>query len=481
MKRSTLKRQLNKDISSASRSDFSKVMEKCKGEDKGERVAVLAHSGERAERSSIIKYLLGALAILLMIGAVVFMLLDKPTEQAPNAPASPISPPKTSGGYFVIDINPSIKISYNESGVVTGTEALNEDADVLLVNLSLEGKTPEEAIDAIFDKCIQLGYFSAERENNAVMASALTEGGERDEAMTEQVKKHFSNQFSKKKIRGVVITGVQNSALDEQAGKYGIDSQKYALILEYKELGGELAEDMYDDISISELYEGISQKAKERHEQIINEAKDSFKLTENMLFDSLKGEISKLINVVIIGDLENDIEEIFPSLPEAPATPNIPEKSENQPQGIPSMPRSISSESGTSSPSAILNACLVAIDEFRQAGDFIGAVNKTLETLEAIKLLDPSLSEDIDSSISKVNGLLEEFKGKKTELDSATASAQEKNDARLEAFKDNKGGAHEDVEKWQQDKEGELASSWYEYKKQWESERQNDLKNPPHK
>ena len=35
---------------------------------------------------------------------------------------------------------------------------------------------------------------------------------------------------------------------------------------------------------------------------------------------------------------------------------------------------------------------------------------------------------------------------------------------------------HDDVEEWQRERESEIASSWYEMKKQWNNDRKNDLK-----
>ena len=62
------------------------------------------------------------------------------------------------------------------------------------------------------------------------------------------------------------------------------------------------------------------------------------------------------------------------------------------------------------------------------------------------------------------------------ELSALKASAEETNSARLDAFKDKPQGEHENVDDWQKEKEDEIASSWYELKKQWDNERKNDLK-----
>lgn len=56
--------------------------------------------------------------------------------------------------------------------------------------------------------------------------------------MTAEMKGLLSEAFASNKIRGVVITGVENAQLEEAAQKYGIDAQKYALILSYLALGG---------------------------------------------------------------------------------------------------------------------------------------------------------------------------------------------------------------------------------------------------
>ncbi len=55
-------------------------------------------------------------------------------------------------------------------------------------------------------------------------------------------------------------------------------------------------------------------------------------------------------------------------------------------------------------------------------------------------------------------------------------SAEQVNLDRLDAFKNVSYEKHDDVEEWQRERESEIASSWYEMKKQWNNDRKNDLK-----
>ncbi|MFQ7076593.1 MAG: hypothetical protein ACLRSW_00805 [Christensenellaceae bacterium] len=89
--------------------------------------------------------------------------------------------------------------------------------------------------------------------------------------MTLEMKKLLSEEFSSNKIRGVVITGVDNPDLEREAAKYGIDAQKYALIQTYLALGGKLAEEENKNILVRDLYSFISEKQEELKEEEIAE------------------------------------------------------------------------------------------------------------------------------------------------------------------------------------------------------------------
>lgn len=469
MKRREIEKQLKNDLSVASHSDFSKIVERCDTSDSRstvkERVLVTA-GGEGTKRSTLkpMIFVWISLAFLLVCAVMLIMMGN-------NAPSS------KSGGYFVIDINPSVKIAYDKDGKVTEVTPLNEDADVLLVGVDFNGKSTDEAVTLLFDKCVQLGYFSSERDNNAVMASAVSDNGERDEKMTEQIKKCFSNEFSSKKIRGVVITGVQNPTLDAEAQGYGIDSQKYGLILEYLELGGELDESEYDDISISELYKKISDKQKEIKRESIKEAQGKHDEAKNKVFTS----IERIVNE-IKAELQAHIEDSETQNGNSASVPaHTPDKN---PETLPNAPRANEGAPEQNGDDEKYQDFIDKLDayetELKSSKDIdcAGAVDALLKILNEIKadLQDERLASLIDESTIEIQTLLDTFSQKSNELSSLNASAEETNSARLEAFKDKGNGSDENVDDWQKSKENEIASSWYELKKQWNNERNNDLK-----
>ncbi len=64
----------------------------------------------------------------------------------------------TSASYIAVDINPSIILTTNPWEKVVEVEALNEDAETLLVDLVLIGLQADEAIELIIAEATEMGY-----------------------------------------------------------------------------------------------------------------------------------------------------------------------------------------------------------------------------------------------------------------------------------------------------------------------------------
>jgi hypothetical protein len=92
-----------------------------------------------------------------------------------TTPKTPVSETyKVANAYVTLDINPSVEIMTDESGLVCDVNPLNSDADLLLVDADLKGKTIEEVIDELVDTATDLGYIT-ETDDNAVVVTAETE------------------------------------------------------------------------------------------------------------------------------------------------------------------------------------------------------------------------------------------------------------------------------------------------------------------
>ncbi|QWB95739.1 hypothetical protein KHQ89_07350 [Mycoplasmatota bacterium] len=72
--------------------------------------------------------------------------------------------------YVTVDINPSVELVINQREKVIYVNALNEDAEVLLMDLDLIGLDVDEAMDLIIEKSIALGYIDVDSEETIVSA-----------------------------------------------------------------------------------------------------------------------------------------------------------------------------------------------------------------------------------------------------------------------------------------------------------------------
>ncbi|MBQ7760849.1 MAG: hypothetical protein IJ400_02225 [Clostridia bacterium] len=209
-----IEKKIKNEINNIATPDFSRVAIECGiSTNNGVKIKKTAlasgygseeySSGFTAKKSVILSVVL--ILIVALISIVSLKLMNKEED------------PFINGGHFIIDINPSIEISYDEDGMVTSVSPLNEDAEVLLYGVELTGKPYEQVVTTIIDNCLELGYISTERADNAVMTTAVTVNGEKNEKMTEIIKGAFTKEFSSRKILGVVITGVENPELNKEA------------------------------------------------------------------------------------------------------------------------------------------------------------------------------------------------------------------------------------------------------------------------
>lgn len=74
-----------------------------------------------------------------------------------------------------IDINPSVELVADADGKVVSVRGENDDAEVLLYNEEIEGKTVEEAVQKIVELSVDLGYIDGDESAISVMVSASSD------------------------------------------------------------------------------------------------------------------------------------------------------------------------------------------------------------------------------------------------------------------------------------------------------------------
>lgn len=418
---------LKNEIKKSARTDYSLIRERCgiKPDNLKNRELkmVLADGNEVAASSSKRNIIFVSLVAIITIIVSLYIIISK-------IPSNSYQPSK---GYFIIDINPSIEICYDENGVVTQVNPLNEDAEVLLLSLDFSEKHYTDAVKKIVDSCIELGYISPDRADNAIMTTAVSEDGFKDDYMTNEIKKAFSSEFSNRKIPGVVITGVESPELKNEAQRFGIDAQKYALIKEYLGVGGELAEQEYGEISIRELYKGIYEKEKEAKKQLIDELIEKEKQNKINSIESVKSIANKIAD-------------------------QINKKLEHIPEWEEGFYIEILSQ---------IETLILELEDLE-------TIEEISEKLEVLKGIVGDGKHNIHVEFDIVDKAINDFKSSSQSLKEANKKPEEKREELLNEFGEIKeGSADVNIEDWQKEFENQFSSSWYEYKDKWKNDREN--------
>ena len=435
MKRKDIEKRLREDVENVTPTDFSAVWKKCEAQENAfgevfeterELVTVGGNGvggGQRSGRRAM-GFIALATALLLVLSVCIGWAAGWFSKKSPF-----------DKGSFIIDINPSVEVTYDENGTTTAVTGLNEDGRVLISGLSLVGKAYGDAADEIFSRCVTLGYFSTARENNAVLVSAVKDDGATDEKMTKNVCSLFSKKFVEKNMRGVALTGIFDESLQGKAEEHGINTQKYALIQEYESLARELGveseieEDEYKTISIREIYEKI--------EELEDRLKDA--------------EVGKLE--------QNSISK---------AVEKITEIIENMEEGLHGKVQ--------------LETIKEGIEDAETVAECRALVNELMDMLSGMKEPNapnapPTVNtrELIERAYAEINAILKDIE-KLTEKGGFTE--EEYFEYREENFKDKEETPPEwddkDVKDWQKENKDKYYSDWLQLKKEWDKDRWYD-------
>jgi len=155
--------------------------------------------------------------------------------------------------YVVLDINPSVELVLDKDEVVEYANALNEDADLLLVNIDLEGLSAEAAIDLIIEEATKLGFIDPEAEETIVDVTTVTEDEEDDEALGEKIRENVNNAFTKRGMHGYAQMSPMTPEIIAEAEELGIGAGVLRLMKQAQELNPELTLEELLEMSVRDL------------------------------------------------------------------------------------------------------------------------------------------------------------------------------------------------------------------------------------
>ena len=196
--------------------------------------------------------------------------------------------------YMTLRINPEVGFFLNENNEVTDVVALNEDAEVLLSDLELIGKTASEVANIIVEECVEAGYIDVEATDTTVNVSIE---GEKVEELITNVKDKVNEYFKNNGIFGSAIND-DLSKYEELANDNEISRGKAKLIMLAVKLNPELTVEELKEMDVEELVKLCHKDVKENN--------FGYKLNEELKekFDALKNEYSERF------DLEAEINKL---------------------------------------------------------------------------------------------------------------------------------------------------------------------------
>jgi hypothetical protein len=178
--------------------------------------------------------------------------------------------------FVTIDINPSVELAVDNNDEVVEVIPLNEDADIMLVNLELEGLTLDEATTEIIDEATEIGYIDEYSEDNTVLVSVVAEEDDERIELEEKVLNVVNSHIEKRGIGMLVFTQEVTDEMKEEAESYGITNGKMLMIDRAVLLNEELDKEELVEMSIKDIQGEIKEVMEERVKQIKQE-------TENMV------------------------------------------------------------------------------------------------------------------------------------------------------------------------------------------------------
>lgn len=144
-----------------------------------------------------------------------------------------------------IDVNPSVELSVNRKNRVLAAEALNDDAQVLIEDMDLEGVDLNVAVHAVIGSMVTHGYL--DDLDNAILVTVSNDSVKKANALRSSVVSDIEKTLEENQVQAVVYDQqvIEDDEISTLASEYGISYGKAYFIKELIDENDELTmEDM---------------------------------------------------------------------------------------------------------------------------------------------------------------------------------------------------------------------------------------------
>jgi hypothetical protein len=160
----------------------------------------------------------------------------------------------TESAYIDIDVNPSIELTLNRFDRVIGVYAYNEDGQRVLDTVNIRNKSYQDALSALVDKMVELGYI---KDSGLFTATLQTKNGEASKEKLDALISYLDSvlQSDGRTVEENIF--VVNSETKTHAHDQNLTPAKYLAILELQSFDPTATFDSCRDHSISEINQQI--------------------------------------------------------------------------------------------------------------------------------------------------------------------------------------------------------------------------------
>ena len=132
---------------------------------------------------------------------------------------------------IALDVNPSVELEVSQTERVLSAQALNEDAQVILSGLDLEGSNLNVAVHAIIGSMVTNGYI--DELANSILISVENDDAQRGAELQQRLTQEVETILSDAAVDGAVLSQTVTATQEVQdlANDYGISQGKAQLIL----------------------------------------------------------------------------------------------------------------------------------------------------------------------------------------------------------------------------------------------------------
>ena len=211
--------------------------------------------------------------------------------------------PKGALTYIGLRINPEIEMVTDESGVVVSANAVNEDGEVVLSEVELEGMTAEDATVEFTETAVDLGFMDPENGKDTVYIDVNSENAEVAEKVEKTLSDKLMKFFEKKGITGKVSKEVLDSYI-AAAEEWNVTPGHAKMIARVLEANPELTYEELLNLTVKELLELLKANVKD------NNVTADLKKSYNDAVKALKAEYKEMFELrEAIDDIEDDLED----------------------------------------------------------------------------------------------------------------------------------------------------------------------------